>query len=305
MGIQDRDYYREDSRGFFDAWGRQGATAWIIIITSVVFFGQCINGHPLSSPLVEAGAYSQTKVLEGEVWRMVTPLFLHASLFHLVCNMLILYVIGSRLEELYGSREFLTFYLVSGTFAQSFYLLAQVAAIAPPNLSVGASGAVTALMLLFAFHFPRQQMLLFMVIPVPIWALVVLYIAIDIFGTVGMRPGAGVAHFVHLGGALFGAAYYQLGFRFHSRSRRSPRRPERRAKPKLRIVPVDPEDNTPTPVGAAVESAPRPKEVADEQLEARLDQVLEKVSKYGQESLTPDERAILVRASELYKKRRK
>jgi hypothetical protein len=66
-----------------------------------------------------------------------------------------------------------------------------------------------------------------------------------------------------------------------------------------------PEEETPEPVGAPVPVAPKPAGAADEQLEAKLDAVLEKVSKHGQESLTPEEREILVKASELYKKRRK
>ena len=44
MGIQDRDYYREGSGRFLDAWGRQGATVWLIVITCVVFFVQCLGG---------------------------------------------------------------------------------------------------------------------------------------------------------------------------------------------------------------------------------------------------------------------
>src|SRR5437763_15879135 len=114
MGIQDRDYYREGSRGLFDAWGQQGATVWLVVITSVVFFAQCITGHPLNSPLVKAGWYSYPDIMDGEVWRLVTPLFLHASLWHLFFNMLALYFAGTRVEDLYGPREFLAFYLVRG-----------------------------------------------------------------------------------------------------------------------------------------------------------------------------------------------
>ena len=76
-------------------------------------------------------------------------------------------------------------------------------------------------------------------------------------------------------------------------------------RPKLRVVVPPVEEETPEPVGAPVQAAPRPAEAADEQLEAKLDAVLEKVSKHGQESLTPEEREILFKASELYKKRRK
>lgn len=308
MGIHDRDYYRDGSHGFLDGLGRQGLTVWLIAVTSVVFFGQCLTGNPKDSPLVDIGAYQHTRVAAGEVWRLVTPMFLHFGLFHLFCNMLILYWAGSRLEELYGSGEFVTFYLVSGVFAQAFYFLAWVAGIAPANPCFGASGAVTAVFVLYAFHFPRQQVLVFFILPMPIWLVVVIYVGLDALGALGARD-APIAYFVHLGGAAFGAAYYQTGFRFGDLFRKNPRDSRPRAVPRLHVVPAESIDDTPTPVSASVESPARGKQARDgevgEELERRLDQVLAKVSKHGQESLTTEEREILFKASELYKKRRK
>ncbi len=313
MGIHDRDYYRERS-GFFESWGRQKATVWLIAITCAVFFAQCITGDPARSPLVTHGAYEPRAVLEGEVWRLFTPMFLHAGLFHLFFNMLILYWTGTRMEEMYGRGEFLAFYLIAGIFAQCFYLLSWMAGIAPATPSIGASGAVVALMVLYAFHFPRQQVLLFFVIPMPIWLLVVLYVILDTLGAFGAR-GQGIAYFVHLGGVLFGVLYYLTGLNFGklfgpisgTRNRKSERI-------RLRVVPASSRNaDTPTPNGAVVESSNRPtdnesgkpKTAPDEQLEKRVDQLLAKVSELGQESLTPEEREILFRASEIYKKRRK
>jgi membrane associated rhomboid family serine protease len=312
MGIQDRDYYRDGSTGSRDVWGRQGVVVWIIAITCGVFFGQCIPGPPIRGPLVKLGEFQPALILQGEVWRLFTPLLLHGGLFHLFFNMLVLYFVGNRLEEHYGSREFLAFYLVAGLFAHTVYLLAYVFDLTPLVHAVGASGAVTAVFLLFACHYPRQQVYLYFLIPMPIWLVVVVFVGIDIAGAVSGAVGretAPIGYFAHLGGALFGLLYFQAGVRIGEIFARSPRAATQRVRPKLRVVPTEPEEDTPTPVGAAVESQPRPKEAAkepvDEQLEARLDQVLEKVSKYGQESLTPEEREILFKASELYKKRRK
>jgi membrane associated rhomboid family serine protease len=313
MGIQDRDYYRDDSGGSRDVWGRQGVVVWIIALTCGVFFGQCVTGNPIRSPLVELGAFQPALVLQGEVWRLFTPLLLHGGLFHLFFNMIVLYFVGSRLEEHYGSREFLAFYVVSGLFAHTVYLLAYVFDLSPLVRAVGASGAVTAAFVLYACHYPRQQVYLYFLIPMPIWLVVIVFVGIDIAGAVSGAVGretSPIGYFAHLGGALFGVLYFWAGVRIGQLFARSPRGASRRVQPKLRVVPAAPEeDDTPTPVGAAVESQPRPKEAAkepvDEQLEARLDQVLEKVSKHGQESLTPEEREILFKASELYKKRRK
>jgi membrane associated rhomboid family serine protease len=311
MGIQDRDYYRDDSAGYREVWGRQGVAIWIIAITCGVFFGQCVTlGGPLKSPLVVHGAFEPTSILAGEVWRLFTPVLLHANFLHLLFNMLVLYFAGTRLEERYGSREFLAFYVGAGLFSSLAYLLASVAGLADVERALGASGAVTAVLVLFACHYPRQKVLLYFIIPMPVWVLVVAFVAIDLLGATGGAIGvrtAPVGYVAHLGGALFGGLYFWAGIRITELFRRSPRAATR-VRPKLRVVPTEPEDDTPTPVGAPVESRPLPKEgqeAVDEQLEARLDQVLEKVSKYGQESLTPEEREILFKASEVYKKRRK
>ena len=302
MGIQDRDYYREGSGRFLDAWGRQGATVWLIVITSVVFLVQCFSAPPILSPLLEAGMYSYPDIVAGEVWRLLTSAFLHGSLWHLFVNMFVLYWAGSRLEELYGSREFLTFYLVSAVFANCLKLILQAAHLVPPVPSFGASTAVTAALVLFAFHFPWQQVYVWFVLPMPMWLLVVLYVALNCLGAMGLGQG-GIGYIGHLGGALFGALYFQTGFRFGDLLRRLPR-PARQVRPQLRVVAPSDLDDTPEPVGAAVANPPRQRQSRDE-LEATVDALLAKVSEHGQESLTPEERAILFKASELYKKRRK
>jgi len=305
MGIQDRDYYRDGSGGFLDAWSRQGATVWIIVVTGVVFFAQCITGDPRDSKLVELGCYNPVKVLNGEVWRLFTPVLLHAGLMHIFINMLALYFLGRRVEETYGTREFVLIYVVAGVFANVVYLVTYLVGLTPDPrvVAIGASGAVVAVVIVYAFNFPRQQVLLFFLIPMPIWVVGVLFVTLDALGAAGAGDDH-TAYVVHLGGALFGALYYLSGVRLSGPFSRGPRLAERRARPQLRVVPAE-NDDTPEPVGAAVESQPRPKEATEENLEAKVDAVLEKVSKFGQESLTPEEREILFKASELYKKRRK
>ena len=67
MGIQDRDYYRDDNGGFRDVWGRQGVVLWIVALTVGVFLGQCVTGDPIRSPLVARGAFQPQAILDGEV----------------------------------------------------------------------------------------------------------------------------------------------------------------------------------------------------------------------------------------------
>ncbi|VTR96498.1 rhomboid family protein : Putative membrane protein OS=Singulisphaera acidiphila (strain ATCC BAA-1392 / DSM 18658 / VKM B-2454 / MOB10) GN=Sinac_5094 PE=4 SV=1: Rhomboid [Gemmata massiliana] len=301
MGIQDRDYYREGP-SFLDRVGQQGATVWLIAITVGVFFGQIMTGWPRAlSPLVAYGAFDTDAVLRGEVWRLLTAAFLHADLWHLFFNMLILYWAGTSLETVRGSRELVLFYLFSAVGANVFYLGGQLAGLTPMGRAIGASGAVTATLVLFAFHFPRAQVRLYFFIPMPVWLMVVVFVGFDALFALGAADprGGRIAYLAHLGGAAFGLIYFQSGVRFSNLFAASPKT---RARPKLRVI-APPVEDAPAPVAAVVEAPPR--RPADEQLEAKLDAVLAKVSKYGPESLSPDEREIFYRAGELYKKRRK
>ncbi|HSQ58450.1 MAG TPA: rhomboid family intramembrane serine protease, partial [Gemmata sp.] len=268
--------------------------------------------NPITSPLVVHGSLQPDAVLAGEVWRLVTPLFLHAGIWPLFVNMLALYWAGGRMEERYGSREFLAFYLLAGVFANIVCLLASIAGMATGAGVIGASGSVMAVMVLYACHYPRKQVLVNFILPMPVWVVVIVYLALDLLNSSWMAmglPEPPIGLLSPFGGALIGAAYFLAQVRVTELFTRARRRSASgRVRPQLRVVENDPEDITPAPVGAAVENSPRPMEAqepVDEHLEARLDKVLEKVSKYGQESLTPEEREILFRASELYKKRRK
>ena len=307
MGIQDRDYYREGP-SFLDSVRAQGATVWLIAITCGVFFGQIFSGFD-RSPLTTIAAFNTERILDGEVWRLFTSMFLHGHFFHIIFNMLVLYMVGQRLEEEYGSFEFVMMYLCGGVFANLFRLGLQVVGLAAPSLALGASGAIAGLLVIYAFHWPHQRVLFFLVVPMPMWFLAVLYVGLNALGAVSTEVvkgnagnAGGIGYLAHLGGAFFGLLYYQSGFEFR---RLFARRKKARVRPKLRVVVPPVEEEAPEPVGASVQAAPRSGEAADEQLEAKLDAVLEKVSKYGQDSLTPEEREILFKASELYKKRRK
>jgi membrane associated rhomboid family serine protease len=318
MGIHDRDYYRDRSEGFLDGWGPAGATLWLIVISCVVFFGQLVTGDPLRNPLTAFGIYLPDRVLAGQLWRLLTPVFLHADLLHLLLNMIVLFWAGKRVEEVYGKWEFLAFFLGGGVFTHALYLLAYVAGLAPAAVFLGASGAVSATLVLLACNFPRMKVLLFFVIPMPVWLLAVFYVLIDALGAV-MALTAPAAFLVPLSGAFVGAIYYVTGIRLtRILSRifgRSARDSDRPARARLRLVPALKPAEPPTPLptskgtdGSADHGGSKATPAAlngEGNLEARLDQVLEKVARHGQASLTPEEREVLFKASELYRRRRK
>jgi membrane associated rhomboid family serine protease len=136
-------------------------------------------------------------------------MFMHGSFTHLIFNMFGLYMFGSRLEQMWGAKRFINFYLITGlgaallhTLVQDYEITQGLVSINQPT--VGASGALFGILVAFAMYWPNTQLFL-MFIPVPIkakWA-VIGYAAFELFaGISGFQ--AGVAHFAHLGGALFG-----------------------------------------------------------------------------------------------------
>ncbi|HWI78456.1 MAG TPA: rhomboid family intramembrane serine protease [Ramlibacter sp.] len=136
-------------------------------------------------------------------WQVLTYAFVHGGMSHLLFNMLGVYMFGSDLERVWGSRRYLTYYLVCAVSAAVAQLL--VTAITGASYpTVGASGAVFGLLLAFAMLFPRRMIMpLFPPIPMRAPVFVALYGALElIFGITGTAEG--VAHFAHLGGLAGG-----------------------------------------------------------------------------------------------------
>ena len=137
-------------------------------------------------------------------WQMITYSFLHGSLFHILVNMLGLYMFGSEIERVLGQRRYLFFYFTCVLVAAGAQLTVSALGSGPPYPTVGASGGVFGLLLAYGMFFPRRTvMLIFPPIPMPAWLFVIVYGLIELyFGVTGTQ--AGVAHFAHLGGMLGG-----------------------------------------------------------------------------------------------------
>jgi membrane associated rhomboid family serine protease len=297
MGIYDREYYRRDGSGFLASFADRGQVCkWLILANIAVFILQVMSDRVTDLLLLDVN-----QVAHGQVWRLLTYAFLHQPPpgfpWHILINMLFLWWFGKEIEDLYGSREFLCFYLIAallgGLAFTAWGLTAQTGL--GGQQCLGASGAVTAVMVLYALHFPHRVIYIWFVLPVPIWAFVVFQVAQDAFiFASGLHTTTAVT--VHLAGAAFGYFYHKRHWRLAnwwpnwSAWRRASRS-------RLRVYR---EDDAQTPVTVA---APPAGDV-DEHLEAKVDAVLEKVARYGQASLTDSERQILVRASEVYKRRR-
>ncbi len=137
------------------------------------------------------------------VWQPLTYMFMHAGFSHLFFNMFALWMFGSSLEQYWGSKRYLIYYLATGIGAGVFQELVWWLMGTHHVLTVGASGAVYGILLAFAWLFPNNQMFIFP-FPFPIKAkwFVLIFFGIELFE--GFSRSDGVAHFAHLGGMLFG-----------------------------------------------------------------------------------------------------
>jgi membrane associated rhomboid family serine protease len=150
-----------------------------------------------------------------EPYQIVTNMFAHGSIPHLVFNMFALYTFGVWLERVWGPKRFLIFYLTCGIVAglAQMMFLKDVIQFDPSinenvlviGSALGASGAIMGLFAAFGYLFPNTELMM-LFIPVPIKAkyMVAIMAAIDLFG--GLRPGGGdgIGHFAHLGGLVMG-----------------------------------------------------------------------------------------------------
>ena len=143
-------------------------------------------------------------------WQFVTYMFMHGGVWHLVFNMLALYMFGMPVSRSIGSNEFLLFYLLTGTLSgiASFFTFL----LSGHNyILLGASGAIYGVMLLFSVFFPNAVVYVFGMIPVRAPMLMVIYFLIEFLGSISSYGG--VAHVTHLFGLLFAFLYCLIRFR--------------------------------------------------------------------------------------------
>jgi membrane associated rhomboid family serine protease len=173
-------------------------TQALIIANVAVFLLQMAGGAPLTEwfALWPDGNFMP--------WQLVTYSFLHGGIAHIFFNMFGLYMFGSEIERLFGSRFYLLYYFASVVVAALTHLTITYLMGAPPAPMVGASGGIYGLLLAFGWYFPhRRVVLLFPPIPMPARIFVIVFGVLELFfGVTG--TAAGVAHFAHLGGMLGG-----------------------------------------------------------------------------------------------------
>jgi membrane associated rhomboid family serine protease len=194
--------------------------ALILINIGVYLLEKLFPPAPNLNPVLQLFSLWPLQSGHFHVWQLLTYAFLHdpTNLAHIFFNMFALFMFGRALEQYFGARRFVLYYLICVLAAALTQLVVQGAS-GVQEETIGASGGVFGVLLAFAWYFPRQRLFVIPIpVPIPAWLLVTLYGFLELFlGVTGRQQS--VAHFAHLGGMLGGALcilYWRARHRFSS-----------------------------------------------------------------------------------------
>jgi len=183
----------------------------ILIWTNVAFF---VLAWVLPAIRLYLGLMPDAVFGRFFLWQPATYLFLHAGFFHIIFNMLALWMFGVELERLWGARFFLKYYFVTGvgaglTTLAVALLPGELGASVRYSVTVGASGAVYGLLLAYALYFPNRPIYLYLLFPIPAKYFVMIMGGIALLSSMAANQG-GVANLAHLGGLVCGYLYLKV-----------------------------------------------------------------------------------------------
>ncbi len=178
----------------------------LLLVNILVFLAALILSQQGIS-LEQWGGLYYFKAEEFHVYQFVTYMFLHGGFAHLFFNMFALWMFGCVIERVWGPKRFIFYYIICGVGAglcQEIVQFFNYGDLPVPSITIGASGAVYAILLAFGMTFPEERIFIFP-LPVPIKAkwFVCIYAAIELLSAMSSSAD-GVAHIAHLGGMLFG-----------------------------------------------------------------------------------------------------
>jgi len=305
MAYSDRDYYRPGGSG-----GNRGFSFFppviknLLLINSVVFFLQTImkgisfEGVPAENIIIRW--FSLMPLGHGfEIWQLISYQFLHGGFSHILFNMFALWMFGAEIENLWGSKKFLLFYLLCGVGAGLLHLFLSplLSDILAPT--IGASGAVYGIMIAFAMFFPDRYIYIYFFLPVKAKYFIGFMIILEIMMV--DSASSQVAHLAHLGGAFVGFLYIMLDKNTRLSIKDSLQKLKRsfgRKSPSGGGYYSQPTSTYRNPnVDDADYYDIRDNKNPDNVTQEDIDRILEKISKSGYKNLTDHEKKILFEAS--------
>jgi len=185
-----------------------------IVIGNIVVFVAMMVAR---SPIIDVfGLTPQAVLTQGRVWQLATYLFLHADVFHILFNMLSVWMFGVDLERRWGTQAFIKYYAVTGVGAGVCTVLASLLPFGPDSYfipTIGASGAVYGLLMAWGIVFPHRTILFLGIFPLTARVFVLIMGAIVFAQALGQGGGTTVAHVAHLGGLVAGYWYLKTPVR--------------------------------------------------------------------------------------------
>ena len=295
------NYYKPSMFGGFQFF--PPVIKWLLITNTAVFLLLSVGGRMFTldmMPLEIVFNYYLGLMPLGHgfyLWQLLTYQFMHANFTHLLYNMFALWMFGMEVEHVWGSRRFLGFYLLCGVAAGISQLImapllepTSVVSVTGAGIpTVGASGAVYAVLVAFAMMFPDRYIFIYFLLPIKAKYFIFGMIAL---GIMSIGDQSAVANLAHLGGAAAGFVYviylsrhYPFQGTVEGIGRWMNSRRKRREEPDRDVVDAKVFDIKETP------------KTEQELNQMKIDEILDKISRGGYQSLTEEEKKILFEAS--------
>ena len=252
----------------------------IIIANLIVFILLELSGMKLNI-FRSFGLIPSQIIFEFKIWQLFTYMFLHDGFFHILLNMLFLWMFGREIEMIWGRDEFYKYYFVTGVGAG---LLNSIFSFNSSIPVVGASGAVFGILLAFALIYPNREVLLYGIVPIKVKFMVLGLAAIAFFSTIMIQQSR-ISHLTHLSGMISGIIYLRWNF----------------IKSIINNLLNQHKRTTSTKVYHM--KSKKPKMDEDILIKKNVDKVLDKLNTEGWENLSDAEQQILYQASEIYSNR--
>lgn len=184
--------------------------------------------------LVELLGVSPSRVFQDfALWQLFSYMFVHLEFFHLLFNMLALYWFGAELEWTWGSKKFLHYYCFAGVGAGLVSALLKTP-------TIGASGAIFALLLAYGLMFPNRILYIYFVIPIKAKYAVMAFGLLELFSLLNAGPNTRINHAAHLSGLAFGGLWFvYMKYQHHLYALWLSLKQPKRKKPNLKVIRFD------------------------------------------------------------------
>lgn len=204
---------RSNSQNQTNYFGQKSVIPYIIALNAVVYVAWVLAGkNEMRVDFMSAHFLVSWQALtEGRLWTLLTSAFSHNLSWHFILNMFVLNSFGRITELTIGRRRFIQFYLVAAIVSSFGHAFVSNYFLNEPELpALGASGAISAVILLFSLFYPREKILILGLIPLPALTGALVFVGLDIWGLFSQIEGGGlpIGHGAHLGGALTGVVYF-------------------------------------------------------------------------------------------------